>query len=102
VPQTLANLRLSQQRGEEAAALMLETYRRLRACGEDTTPSLQARLTTGKLLLEAHAFRRKCASKVRRRDMAWLSLITFIWTYSRCPILVVPGGERAGAVQVGG
>ncbi len=35
VSQALANLRLSQQRGDEAAALMLETYRRLKECHSD-------------------------------------------------------------------
>lgn len=35
VTQSLANLRLSQQKGEEAAVLMLETYRRLKACYQE-------------------------------------------------------------------
>lgn len=94
VSQALASLRLSQQRGEEAAPLMLETYRRLKACqaedGDDEEgdegmdvegagegggaeaprglpmPSVMFRVQTGKLLLECQAYNRRCARRAVR------------------------------------
>jgi tetratricopeptide (TPR) repeat protein len=73
--QALANLRFTQhrtadeagnadladQRRDEAVQLMDETYRRLdEACTEDTMPSLEYRVCTGKLLIELEMYEKAC------------------------------------------
>ncbi len=85
VTQALANLRLSQENGEEAADLMLETVRRLNACQQEDyeedmeeeeekgqeggrglpLPNLMFRVQTAKLLLECQAYKKgkKCAKQ---------------------------------------
>lgn len=85
VTQALANLRLSQENGEEAADLMLETVRRLNACQQEDyeediedegekgregerglpLPNLMFRVQTAKLLLECQTFKtgKKCAKR---------------------------------------
>lgn len=82
VTQALANLRLSQQKGEDAAVLMLETVKRLQACQHEDLdadmdeeeeaqhkaeglplPNLMFRVQTGKLLLECQAYQKRCAKK---------------------------------------
>lgn len=83
VTQALANLRLSQQKGEDAAVLMLETVKRLQACQQEDIdgdmddeeeeaqpkagvlplPNLMFRVQTGKLLLECQAYHKRCAKK---------------------------------------
>ncbi|KDO24295.1 hypothetical protein SPRG_09932 [Saprolegnia parasitica CBS 223.65] len=54
--QALANLRLTQQRKDEACVFLDETYKRLGACDENTMPSLEFRTFTGKLLIEVEKF----------------------------------------------
>jgi tetratricopeptide (TPR) repeat protein len=86
VTQALANLRLSQQKGVEAAELMLETVRRLKACQQEDAeeggeeeeeeegkeggrglplPNVMFRVQTAKLLLECQAYKngKKCAKR---------------------------------------
>ncbi|TMW63443.1 hypothetical protein Poli38472_002384 [Pythium oligandrum] len=59
--QALANLRLVQQRKEEAAELMEETYRRLNEnCDENSLPSLEFRIATGKALIEVEMYEEAC------------------------------------------
>jgi tetratricopeptide (TPR) repeat protein len=89
VTQACANLRLSQKRGQEAAALMIETVKRLGACQQDDVeeddeeegeggegagqeirglqlPTMMFRLQTAKLLLECQAYNKKCAKEAVR------------------------------------
>jgi tetratricopeptide (TPR) repeat protein len=55
--QALANLRLTQQRKDEALALLEETYRRLNDnCDEHSLPPLEFRIFTGKLLIEVEQY----------------------------------------------
>lgn len=55
--QALANLRLTQQRKDEALALLEETYRRLNEnCDETSLPPLEFRIFTGKLLIEVEQY----------------------------------------------
>ncbi|KAJ0405842.1 hypothetical protein ATCC90586_001705 [Pythium insidiosum] len=59
--QALANLRLTQQRRDEAVPLLEETYRRLAEnCDENSTPSLEFRIFTGKLLIEVEKYEEAC------------------------------------------
>lgn len=66
VTQALASLRLSQVKGEEAAALMIETYRRLKHYDEESLPGVAFRVNTAKLLLECGAHEKKCTRMVGR------------------------------------
>lgn len=55
--QALANLRLTQQRKDEAVPLLEETYRRLNEnCNENSMPTLEFRVFTGKLLIEVEKY----------------------------------------------
>jgi tetratricopeptide (TPR) repeat protein len=54
--QSLATLRLAQQKKEQAIELLEETYRRLVECDEHTMPSLDFRIQSGKLLMEIEKF----------------------------------------------
>lgn len=55
--QALANLRLTQQRKDEALSLLEETYRRLNEnCDENSLPPLEFRIFTGKLLIEVEQY----------------------------------------------
>lgn len=55
--QALANLRLTQQRKDEAVPLLEETYRRLNEnCNENSMPTLEFRIFTGKLLIEVEKY----------------------------------------------
>ncbi|TYZ63603.1 hypothetical protein PybrP1_002547 [[Pythium] brassicae (nom. inval.)] len=59
--QAFANLRLTQQRKDEAVALLEETYRRLSAnCDENSLPPLEFRVFTGKLLIEVEKYEEAC------------------------------------------
>ncbi|DAZ92683.1 TPA: hypothetical protein N0F65_003478 [Lagenidium giganteum] len=59
--QALANLRLTQQRKDEAVPLLLETVRRLNeACDENSLPPLEFRIFTGKLLIEVEEYEKAC------------------------------------------
>lgn len=59
--QAFANLRLTQQRTEEAIPLLEETYRRLNEnCDENTLPPLEFRVFTGKLLIEVEKYEEAC------------------------------------------
>lgn len=59
--QAFANLRLTQQRKDEAVALLEETYRRLNTnCDENSLPPLEFRVFTGKLLIEVDKYEEAC------------------------------------------
>ncbi|OQS07686.1 hypothetical protein THRCLA_00321 [Thraustotheca clavata] len=58
--QALANLRLTQQRKDDACACLDETYKRLGQCDENTMPSLEFRTFTGKMLIEVEKFEQAC------------------------------------------
>jgi len=81
--QAMANLRLTQQRKEEACTFLDETYNRLCQCGkicfnpyntpiinriivssdENTLPSLEFRIFTGKLLIEVEKYEQACYAR---------------------------------------
>ncbi|KAF1324549.1 Tetratricopeptide tpr1, partial [Globisporangium splendens] len=59
--QAFANLRLTQQRKDEAIPLLEETYRRLNEnCDENSLPPLEFRIFTGKLLIEVEKYEEAC------------------------------------------
>ncbi|TDH70873.1 hypothetical protein CCR75_004985 [Bremia lactucae] len=59
--QALANLRLVQQRKEEADVLLEDTYRRLNEmCDVESLPSLDFRTATGKMLIEVERYEQAC------------------------------------------
>lgn len=59
--QGLANLRLVQQKKEEADSLLKETYRRLNeSCNDESLPSLEFRTATGKMLIEVERYEQAC------------------------------------------